>query len=329
MPDDAIVFQPTWLHFAIPSLLCALVVGFAGQRGSICAVRAVDNLVNGKSPRLFLSFLQCALWVALISWPLFWFVPGAKLPESHPLDFAIIAGSLAFGIGAALNGACGFSTLIRLSAGEISFGATILGMAMGLLVYDGSISPIMRLPALPSLAATASIKSFALLSVFALLAFWLVRKTSKRDGGSPARNWSPERAALWFGLGGGVLYALNGSWTYTTVLRSSLSDPDWASAPNFWRMVLVLAVLLGAGVAARQSGQWRLRFKAREAILRLGAGILMGIGAGAIPGGNDALILHGLPALSPHAVPAYIALTLGTAAVILISRRVQEAALKL
>jgi hypothetical protein len=57
-------------------------------------------------------------------------------------------------------------------------------------------------------------------------------------------------------------------------------------------------------------------------LVNLMGGALMGVGAALTPGGNDALILQGIPGGSPHAIPAYAALLVGTAAGLIVIKRV-------
>ena len=47
----------------------------------------------------------------------------------------------------------------------------------------------------------------------------------------------------------------------------------------------------------------------------------MGVGVSLTPGGNDVLILHSIQSGSPHALPAYAAPLVGTAAGLIVVRR--------
>jgi len=98
------------------SLLLAAALGFAAQRASICSVRAVAELLSTARAYCLLSFGKSVLWVLAVIFPVLWLDP--SLAESFggfALSPASVLGGFLFGMGAALNGGCAFSTLTRLS----------------------------------------------------------------------------------------------------------------------------------------------------------------------------------------------------------------------
>ena len=122
-------------------------VGFAAAHGGICAVRAVEDLLKGRGGALFLAFLKCAVWVAAITLPLAWaMVPGAHLALSYPLGWPAAAGGFLFGVGAALNGGCAFSTVSHLAAGDLGAGFALLGLGFGFALHDAGIGPLLPTP---------------------------------------------------------------------------------------------------------------------------------------------------------------------------------------
>lgn len=284
------------------------------QRGSICAVRGVAELIEARRPRLLLSFLRCALWVTLISLPLIWLAPArAHLGQAYWPSLAVAGGAFLFGIGAALNGGCSFSTIIHLGAGDASYAATLAGLLAG-FALEGVL---LGRAAAAGWASPLATPSSAGVALFAALLAWGAWELWRQRGRDTPEGWAPEKAAVVMGLCGGVLYALHGSWMYTALL-----DRRGVGAPAAETMILLLLgfILAGAALAARRADRWRATLVWRDAASRLLAGTLMGFGAALVPGGNDVLVMHAFPAASPHAPPAYAALLVGAAAA-LIARR--------
>lgn len=113
------------------SVPLALLFGFAAQRGCLCAVSAIHTLVDDKALGPFLSFLRCSAWVILISLPVWWFCPAARVGEIYAFAPAGLAGAALFGAGAAINGGCNFGTLTRFATGDTTFAMTAVGGALG------------------------------------------------------------------------------------------------------------------------------------------------------------------------------------------------------
>src|SRR5258706_8044997 len=146
------------------SLLCALLIGYAAHRASLCNVRAVaEILATGRAPMLW-SLLQAVLWMATLTGVLvllFGVVPQPATARM-PIAWALAGGGL-FGLGAAINGGCSLSTFHRLADGELGMLATLAGFVLGgfswltigmggSLVFTPVASPWVRWPDLaPSL----------------------------------------------------------------------------------------------------------------------------------------------------------------------------------
>lgn len=307
------------------SALCGVAFGYAAQRGSLCVISGIEAIIEGRSPRVFLAFLRCSLWVLVLTLPIAWAIDGTQFASIAWPTFASMAGGLMFGAGAAINGGCSFGTIIRLGSGDLSFLGTLSGLAIGVLFQT-------RLPSLqaststigPSpLEAPTAISVIILTGAMALcIGGWLARRLR----GERWRDWSPEQAALVMGAAGGVLYALHGSWAYTIAIERALSTMRSGGIPDFELALIFFASLLGAGIAACGAGQYRLRLNLREVPGRLLGGTIMGMAAALVPGGNDALILHAIPALSPHAPFGYIAMVAGAASMLALSAHLRRKA---
>lgn len=302
----------------LASAAFAFAIGYAAQRGSICAVRGVAELIDTRRPRLLLSFVRCALWVALVSLPLIWLAPmRAHLADAHWPTLAIAGGAFLFGSGAALNGGCSFSTIIHLGAGELSYAATLVGLLAGFALNGALIGPT----ATAGSASPLSVPSpTGVALLFALLAWgaWALRRLRGR---AAPHGWAPEKAVAVMGFCGGVLYALHGSWMYTA-LFDRRGVGGHAAEPLI--LLLLGCIVAGAALAARRTNRWRATLVWRDAARRLLAGIFMGFGAALVPGGNDVLVMHAFPAASPHALPAYLALLAGAAATLVVRRSVRR-----
>ena len=304
------------------SVLCGVGFGYAAQHGSLCVVSGIEALLEGKSPRVFLSFLRCSVWVIAVTLPLAWAIDGDQLDAIAAPGIFTVAGGLLFGVGAAINGGCSFGTLIRLGGGDASFIATLAGLAFGFLLQrhapavDIASAMIGRSPLeAPTVAGT--------MVLLAAAAFCLREALGERRRGQVSGRWPPERAALIMGVAGGVLYALHGSWAYTIAIERGLADMRAGGIPNFDLALIFLACLAGAALGARRLDRFRLQLNARDVPKHLAGGTIMGIAAALIPGGND---VHALPALSPHAPVAYLTLVIGAAAALAISSRLRRRA---
>jgi hypothetical protein len=123
----------------------------------------------------------------------------------------------------------------------------------------------------------------------------------------------PVAAAL-LGIAGGVLYAVQGSWTYTNFLRVEVASAFGREAARQWQWLLLLALLGGMVLSAVQRRSLAVRTPSASTAMRhAGAGCLMGVGAAMLPGGNDTLLLSAIPALTLQAAAAYAALLAGIA----------------
>ena len=118
--------------------------GFTARRARLCSFGAIEDVwIGGDSRRLRIFGL--ALAVALLGTQmLVWsglLMPGLStyVPNAIPW-FAILLGSMLFGVGMALVGTCGFGSLVRLGAGDlrslivmIVFGAAAYATLRGML----------------------------------------------------------------------------------------------------------------------------------------------------------------------------------------------------
>src|SRR5882672_11840915 len=114
----------------------AMVVGFASHRASVCTVRAVAEVMSSRRAYMLISIGKSVLWVWAVTFPFFWLVPAAGAGISGwQLTGAAAAGGFAFGLGAAINGGCAYSTMARFIDGDGRMLAAIAGFAVGVLGF--------------------------------------------------------------------------------------------------------------------------------------------------------------------------------------------------
>jgi len=304
------------------SVSLAFLFGFAAQRGNLCAVSAIHVLIEDKAFGPFLSFLRCSAWVILISLPVWWLWPAARVSYIYAVGPAGLAGAFLFGAGAAINGGCNFGTLTRIATGDTSFAMTVVGGTLGVWIEEESLRTSTTLPSGATILARPGPAAIVLLAVVGV---WCVIGLVPRSKEAGSRRWA-RLAPMIMGLTGGALYLIDGSWAYALDVGPIVRVAAPGEISESALLVITAFTSAGAFAAAWTSSNFRLRLDVAVLPYRLGGGALMGFGAALVPGGNAVLILHGIPAFSPHAVPDYFALCLGIAVMLRISGRLRTLA---
>ncbi len=316
----------------LTSFALAALLGFAAHRASICTVKAVEEVLTTRRAFMLLSFAKTVLWVMAVTALLLWALPGAtdNLAGWQVSRFGL-AGGLIFGMGAVFNKGCAFSTLTRLGGGQLSMLVSLAGFALGVVAHSLLDPPDLAPAALTadSQIAEAGVWPRLVLAALLLWGLWEVwRLWRSRPAGQGfwasalADRYRLSTAALLLGVSNAVLYALHGSWAYTSTLTRGVQQAMGAAvppAPIAWLLFFFLVV--GMIASAWQRRSFRLRWRPRIGWASyLVGGAFMGFGAAMVPGGNDVLILHGIPALSPHALPNYLAMLVGIAVTLIVMR---------
>ena len=297
----------TLLSFAIAATL-----GFAAHRASLCTVRAVEEVLERRPPRILASFGKAVLWAAAISLPIRWLWPElGSTQQSYELQLATLMGGLAFGIGAALNGACTFSTLSHIAEGRVAYLGTLLGFGIATALVNAAAQPPTGSPRSIPAPNALGIGLVAALSLAALWEAMRLWRSRPREGPwLTAERYRVSTAALILGVGGAMLLTMQGSWSYTSTLRRLIGVHQVTST----QIALAAALLVGMLLSAWERGSISLRSGSPVEWLRTGmGGFGMGTGAALIPGGNAVLLLYGIPSLSRHALPAYLGILIGAA----------------
>ncbi len=309
----------------ILAVVLALILGFASHRASICTVRAVAEVMSSRNGSMFASVGRSVLWVWALTLPIFWLIPSAGSGIlGWQLSGMALLGGMSFGLGAAVNGGCAYSTMARLVDGDGRMLAAITGFAGGAFVFAmlTAWDLLARPTPAPALIATALPWSGVLAIPMLLWALYeAVRLWRSRDRSMRfvdlllASRYRLSTAALLIGLPGALLFLLYGPFGYTAtfelVIEGAFGTRPW---PPTMRWVLLIAVLCGMLASTVQRGSFRIDWRPRrEWLLNAMGGALMGFGTALAPGGNDALVLYGVPTVSPYALPTYAALAVGVA----------------
>ena len=278
------------------SILLAATLGFAAHRASICTVRAVTEIVSTGRAYCLASFGKSILWVLAVMMPLLWFDPGtsSKLTGWEWSVWSMLGG-LIFGMGAAVNGGCSFSTLARLSDGQLRMLATLAGFGIGLLFARAAADagfPSPRgaaRPLIDFLLPIAGVLSLALWIWAGLEArrLWNTRPEGHRlKDLATVHQYRLSTAAMIMGLANGFLYLVHGSWSFTGALRQGIEGVVLAGeASPVVRLTLFVAVFTGMIVSTVQRSSFHLDWKPdRTWSMNCAGGVLMGVGAKLIPG---------------------------------------------
>lgn len=309
-------------------LILAIIAGFATQRGTICAVAAVDQALTRGDGRRFLALLEAGVWAVLVL-----IVARAAgvdrlaTMSGYEIGLASALGGAVFGVGAVLNGACAFGSAAKLGQGDLAF----IGTAVG--IYFGALGAHVALDG-PEVADTAGpIVAAPLAAIMAVALGFMALQTvrSVRSGGltRPIRTllaprWAPSLAVAAIGAANGLMALVIAAWPFSTLL-TELAVTGHAGGAVL-KVALALALVGGAALGALTSGRFRLRLpRLGYAAEKLGAGGLMGVGAYLVPGGNDALVLFGVPLLQPHALAAFVTMTAAIAAATMLTRALRRA----
>ena len=295
--------------FALELLLCVLAFGFgyAANQGGTCLVVAAHELHRRQPPKMFVGFLAASAAAGLVAVPIVWTgTLGATLAPSTSINFLLLIGAIAFGLGALINDTCLLGSLARLGDGEMRLLALPLGLTIGILAADhgrfGYDSTWPSLISKPSATGLVTLLAFLVVLVLALV-FVSTKSVLRTKPG-----WSFGASMIGLGITGGLLYALSPAWTVADVIQRAL--PLRMSPAGEVALTAVISSIAGALTASFRQGNLRLQLPTANGILRsVVGGTLMGIGIALIPGGNDGLILAAVPTLSPGGIVAYLLMT--------------------
>jgi len=308
--------------------------GFSVRRASLCLVRATYELIEGKPLKTMLFVIQAMVVALSITIPAMLLFPDkVSLASSYNISWYLVVGAVLYGVGASINGSCALGTLNQLMNGRVNFFGTVVGMALGFLIFLNT-QHIVHLKKFD----TSSFVEYRILFLLPLMffvwtvVFFRVRQFWKTSEGTKLRKLKQYMTSsvardfigvTIFGFCSGALFLiLGGSWDYTHFIQSlerHLYQEQVLNYSIFPILITTIALISGVGVASFISKDFKLRNEGLVDFFgKVIGGTLMGFSVGLIPGGNDSLILYGIPGIALHApialfvimisivIPAYI-----------------------
>ena len=292
-------------------LALGIALGFVFQRGRFCVTGALRDVWLSGSTRWLTAFgLAIAVQAIIVHTLLGGGLIQAGVPQIAWVGVA--AGSFLFGIGIVLAGGCATGTYYRSGEGLIgSWIALIFYALFAAVMKFGALKPLNDAARadkseLTTIHGSLGISPWILIAVLVAVVAWGITKqrnqrvatiapTSRRTGLSHLlfeKPWNPYVSAVIVGALAALAYPLSNATGRNAglgITTPSANIVDYLATGNVeridWGVLFVLGLIPGSYIAAKLSGEFRLRAPdARTAVRAIGGGSLMGIGA-AIAGG--------------------------------------------
>lgn len=284
--------------FWVSSLAVVLAVGlgFGMARARLCLLAATSKRVfEGDASGLRLQALTVALMSALLVIELVLRVPGVRLPVTAGLTYGVLIGAVLLSVGFIINKGCYLGSVDYIGRGKSKYLFTLLGIFLSELF---SVPRLLAFRRSETLTATMSIPLISCLAAALALTAWLtLRSVGAHDIGRRTQG------VLVAALCATVLFALLPGWNYGVAI-SGLARP--ALVPSGVQQIAGAAVFIGAIIACRLAGQWRLELPTFAGGARcLLGGFVMQTGAQCVPGGSDSWLFWTIPGGGVHGIVAY------------------------
>lgn len=298
----------------LTGLLLGVAFGFVLQRGRFCVTGAFRDVWIARRTRWLTAFLivvavQAAGVFALQSTGVL------TLPTRDVALTAVVVGSLLFGIGIVLAGGCATGTYYRAGEGLVgSWMALGTYALLAAVMKNGALAPVNEgvrgsTVEAQTLHGTLGISPWWLVGALAVGVGYAARRELTRPRRTPVatlparhtglrhllfeKAWHPFATAVVIALVAILAYPLSFAADRQSGLGITTPSADLVTFlvtgdPSLfwdWGVLLVLGILVGSYVAARGSGEFKIRVPdPRTTVRSLGGGSLMGIGA-ALAGG--------------------------------------------
>ena len=293
-------------------LALGIVLGFVFQRGRFCVTGAFRDVWLSRSTRWLTAFLLAILVQAVIVQGLL----GAGLIQAGVPKVvwgAVIVGSFLFGIGIVLAGGCATGTYYRSGEGLIgSWIALIFYALFASITKYGALKGFngwarSNQTEVTTIHGALDISPWLLVGLLALVVGWAIWKQvnsrqtpvatlKPRRGGLAGllfdRPWNPLSTAVVVGVIAALAYPLSnatGRAAGLGITTPSANIVAWLTTGDGqyidWGVLFVLGLIPGSYIAAKASGEFRLRAPDASTTVRsIAGGTVMGIGA-SIAGG--------------------------------------------
>lgn len=334
------------------ALPCAVLMGFAIQRGSTCIVAGVQEWVDRRDPRRLLALSEGAAWSgALLA--MIWFAAGgsghvdgflhgtgissaavmAEMASSRATLITVwtVAGGMLLGLGAWVNGACVFGSVAAIGAGDWSYLAFPAGLAAGTAMMQAAagafgaaafapLLPVQVQPPIPF--ATLAPLWLAVAAILGSAILWRRFRRSRGSSGDEPGEWPPRSGVVLACLASAAMTLVFGRWLYSEVIAAWVRGDTMLTDARF---LLFPALLLGSLMGGWTRGRFRPRQPTFPVVWRcLLGGALMAVGARLVPGANDGLLLMGLPRVAPEALVGLASMVLSLIALMVGARRLRR-----
>lgn len=284
-----------WVFF-LSAALTGAAFGYVIQRGGFCLMRALSNLFLMRDATIVRAYVL-ALLVAMLGVQGLSATGLVDIPVRSFHWLSNLTGGLAFGVGMVLAGGCSGSTWYRVGEGAVGAWIILLGFALGATsVRLGALGPLRAALQAPTIAvgdAPPTLPSVLGVSPWLVIAalwlaggVWLLRSpgvaqhgkwpwqaTGIAVGGLIAAGWWSssvgERAI-------GITFAVNTGELLTYPLVGFPNRVNWS-------MVMLVAVPIGAFLAAWPAGDFRWKLPPGWSLVKIFAGGLI-MGGAAILG---------------------------------------------
>lgn len=295
--------------FIPTGLLVGVALGFVLQRGRFCVTGAFRNVWTARDTRWMTAYL---IAIAVLSVGFFTLLSFGFVHNSDDAltPAATVVGSLIFGVGIILAGGCATGTYYRAGEGLIgSWLALITYAASASAMKNGSLAGVNDgLKATNTTEVTTfhgllGVSPWLLVFPFVALVCYLTWRQLQASRGLKVASLPPQRTGLahwllekpWHPFVSAVLVGIIGTITYPlsyaagresgmgiTTPSSDLAYGITADPTKLWNwgVLFVVGIILGSYIAAKASGEFRLRVPdARTLVRALAGGVFMGVGA--------------------------------------------------
>ncbi|MDO4915262.1 YeeE/YedE thiosulfate transporter family protein [Corynebacterium sp.] len=293
----------------ITGLVLGTVLGYVMQRGRFCVTGMLRDIFTLKTWRGFVALLVViavhAVGLAALT------SLGVITPEVDDFaPFAVIIGGFLFGVGIVLAGGCASGTWYRSGEGLVgswiallTYGLSAAAMKAGALQGINSGLREYTVP-LTTIQQSLGVSTWALALPLAVLTAFLVAKFVRAEAAQPKiaqlaakktglahllaeKPWHVYTTGAIVGVLGVIAWPLSaatgrndglGITTPSSDLVRFVTTGD-ATRIN-WGALLVLGILIGSYLAAKASGEFRVRVPSgTQAVRSVAGGVVMGVGA--------------------------------------------------
>jgi uncharacterized protein len=268
--------------------------GYVIQRGGFCFMRALSNLYLMGDATIVRAY-TLALLVAMVGVQALSTAGLVDIPVRPFHWMSNVTGGLIFGAGMVLAGGCSGSTWYRVGEGAVGAWIVLLGFALGATaVRLGLLGPLraaLQAPTIgeapPTLATALGISPWlVIVALWIVGGLWLFRSR----GASQHGKWP------WHVTGAAVGLLIAAGWWSSSIgerpvgITFAVNTGELLTYPLVmfpnrvnWSMVMLMAVPIGAFLAAWPSGDFRWKLPPGWSVVKIFAGGLL-MGGAAIVG---------------------------------------------